>query len=54
MDETIHQAVAETSEALDYLIAQGLIEEMQNASSGRLYRLNERRLEDAKKLIQSE
>lgn len=55
LNETIHRSLEETSRALDWLLAQGLLVEVATPGSGRAFRLNQEKRADAESfLTQSE
>lgn len=47
LDEMIHRAVRDTSEAIEWLVAKGYLDASEPTGTERIYRLNEEKLDEA-------
>jgi hypothetical protein len=52
LEEAIHRNVAETEEALHWLVKEGYLIETSHSHSGRLFQFNPQKLSDAERLLQ--
>jgi hypothetical protein len=51
LDEKIHQSLEETNQALDWLVARGLLEVDSRSGSGTLFRLNARKRAEIERFL---
>ena len=52
LEEQIQNSISQTETAVEWLVAQGLLQEFNPRGTGRLFRLNPARLDDAIRLLE--